>query len=144
MRALLVAGALAVIIGVVALVANSVRWQGDAPPGELGPSEAQLNRAEDQAVQKSEPRQHLSEVEIRRFQERLEAAGFPAGSEKGIITPQTEAALRGYQEKYGLPVTGVLDEKTQSSLVAGRTPTPGNPTDGKSVPGGTAPGGSPR
>jgi peptidoglycan hydrolase-like protein with peptidoglycan-binding domain len=144
MRALLVAGALVVIIGVVALVANSVRWQDDAPPVELGPSEAQQNRAEEQAVQHSEPRQQLSEVEIRRYQERLEAAGFSTGAEKGVMTPETEAALRAYQKKYGLPVTGVFDEKTQSSLVAGRVPTPGDPTDGQSVPGGTAPGGSPR
>jgi peptidoglycan hydrolase-like protein with peptidoglycan-binding domain len=144
MRAFLVAGALAVIIGVAALVATSVRWRDDRPPRELGPSEAQQNRAEKQAVQHSEPRPRLSEVEIRRYQERLEAAGFPAGAEKGMITPQTETALRAYQKTYGIPVTGALDETTQSSLVAGRTLTPGDPTDGKSIPGGTAPLGSPR
>jgi len=144
MRALLVAGALAVIIGVAILVANSVRWQDDVPPGALGPSEAQQNRAQEQAVQRSVPPEQLSEFEIRRYQEQLEAAGFPTGTEKGIITPQTEAALRAYQEKYKLPVTGMLDETTQNSLIAGRSPMPGEPTDGKSVPGGTAPAGSPR
>jgi peptidoglycan hydrolase-like protein with peptidoglycan-binding domain len=57
---------------------------------------------------------------------------------------ETEAALRAYQAKYGLPVTGELDDATQRSLVAGQTPTPGRPTEGESIPGGTAPGGSPR
>jgi peptidoglycan hydrolase-like protein with peptidoglycan-binding domain len=60
------------------------------------------------------------------------------------MTPQTEAALRAYQQRYGLPTTGRLDEATQRSLAAGQMPTPGRPTEGESIPGGTAPGGSPR
>ena len=61
------------------------------------------------------------------------------------MTPQTEAALRAYQGKYGLPVTGIFDEATQRSLTAGETLEPGRPTvEGTSMPGGTAPSGSPR
>ena len=144
MRALLIVVALAVVIGAGALIATSVQWRGDTPQADLGPSEAQQNRAEEVAVQKSTPPQQLSEVQIRRYQEQLDKAGFSTGSEKGVITPQTEVALRAYQQNYGLPITGVLDEATQRSLVAGHTPTPGRPTEGQSVPGGTAPGGSPR
>jgi peptidoglycan hydrolase-like protein with peptidoglycan-binding domain len=144
MRALLITLAVAVIIGAVALVGLSVRWQANAPQGRLGPSEAQQNRAQEHAVHKSVPPQQLSEPQIRRYQEQLEAEGFPTGAEKGTITPQTEAALRAYQQKYGLPTTGELDDATQRSLVAGQTPTPGRPTEGESVPGGTAPSGSPR
>lgn len=144
MRALLVAGALVVIIGVVALVANSVRWQDDAPPVELGPSEAQQNRAEERVVRKSAPPEQLSQAQIRRYQEQLDGEGFPTGSEKGTLTPETEDALRAYQQKYGLPVTGELDDATQRSLLAGQTPAPGRPTEGESIPGGTAPSGSPR
>jgi peptidoglycan hydrolase-like protein with peptidoglycan-binding domain len=144
MRALLITVALTVIIGAIALVGFSVRRPGDTSPNNLGPSEAQQNRAEEQAVQKSVTPQQLTEAQIRRYQEQLETAGFATGSEKGMITPETEAALRAYQQKYGLPVTGVLDEATQRSLVAAKTPTPGRPTEGQSVPGGAAPGGDPR
>jgi peptidoglycan hydrolase-like protein with peptidoglycan-binding domain len=144
MRVLMIAVAVAVVVGAVAFVATSVRWQDHLPQSELGPSEAQQNRAQEQAVQKSVPPQQLNQPQIRRYQEQLDTQGFPTGPEKGRITPQTEAALRAYQQKYGLPVTGMLDEATQSSLVAGRMPTPDNPTEGKSVPGGTAPSGSPR
>jgi peptidoglycan hydrolase-like protein with peptidoglycan-binding domain len=136
--------ALAVIVGAVALVGISVRWRDNTSPDKLGPSEAQQNRAQEQVVKKSAPPQQLSEVQIRRFQEQLDAAGFPTGSEKGTITPETENALRAYQQKNGLAVTGMLDEETQSSLSAGRTPAPGTPTRGESVPGGMAPSGSPR
>jgi peptidoglycan hydrolase-like protein with peptidoglycan-binding domain len=144
MRALLITLAVAVIIGAVALVGLSVRWQANTPQGRLGPSEAQQNRAQEHAAQKSVQSQQLSEPQIRRYQEQLDAEGFPTGSEKGTMTPQTEAALRAYQQKYGLPTTGELDDVTQRSLVAGQTPTPGRPTEGESVPGGTSPSRSPR
>jgi peptidoglycan hydrolase-like protein with peptidoglycan-binding domain len=144
MRTFLIAIVIVVIVGAVGLVAVSVRWQRSAPPGELGPSEAQQNRAEETAAHKSEPPQQLGEPQIRHFQEQLDALGFAAGTEKGIITPQTEAALRAYQHANGLPVTGMLDAATQRSLSAGQTREPGKPTHGQSVPGGTAPSGSPR
>jgi peptidoglycan hydrolase-like protein with peptidoglycan-binding domain len=144
MRALLIVLAVAVVVGAVALVGISIRWPDDTARDELGPSEAQQRRAQQQAVQKSVPPQQLTEAQIRRYQEQLDAEGFTTGSEKGTITPQTEAALRAYQQRYGLPTTGELDEATQRSLVAGRMPTPGKAVEGESVPGGTAPGGSPR
>ena len=144
MRVLLIALAIVVVVGAVALVGISVQWRDNTPQETLGPSEAQQNRAEEQAVQKSAPPQQLNETQIRRYQERLDAEGFSTGSEKGNITPETEAALRAYQRKNGLPATGTLDEATQRSLVAGQMPTPGRPTEGQSVPGGDAPSGSPR
>jgi peptidoglycan hydrolase-like protein with peptidoglycan-binding domain len=144
MRGLLITLAIVAFVGAVALVGLSVQWRDNAPQENLGPSEAQQNRAQEYAVQKSTPPQQLNETQIRRYQEQLDVKGFPTGSEKGTITLQTEAALRAYQEQYGLPITGELDDATQRSLVAGQTPTPGRPTEGESIPGGTAPSGSPR
>jgi hypothetical protein len=144
MRALLITLAVAVVAGAVVLVGLSVQWQDQTPRDQLGPSEAQQNQAQEQTVQKSTPPQQLSPAQIRRYQEQLDVEGFATGSEKGAITPQTEAALRAYQRKYGLRTTGELDEATQRSLVAGQMPTPGRPTEGESVPGGTSPSGSPR
>ena len=144
MRALLITLAVIVVIGAVALVGISVKWRDHTPQADLGPSEAQQNREEDRTVKRSTPPQQLNETQIRRYQEQLEAEGFSTGSEKGRITPETEVALRAYQQKNGLPATGTLDEATQRSLVAGQMPTPGRPTEGQSVPGGDAPSGSPR
>ena len=144
MRALLITLAIVVFVGAVALVGFSVQWRNNMSQPELGPSEAQQNRAEERAVRKSVPPQQLSQAQIRSYQEQLDREGFPTGSEKGAFTQQTEAALRAYQHKYGLPITGELDDATQRSLVAGQTPTPGRPTEGESIPGGTAPSGSPR
>jgi len=140
----LIALAVIVVIGAVALVGTSVQWRDHTSQADPGPSEAQQNRAEEQTVRRSTPPQQLNEAQIRRYQEQLEAEGFSTGTEKGSITPETETALRAYQQKNGLPLTGAFDAATQRSLVAGYTPTPGKPTEGQSVPGGTAPGGSPR
>jgi peptidoglycan hydrolase-like protein with peptidoglycan-binding domain len=144
MRTLLIVITIVIVVAAAGFIAVSVRWQRPTPPGALGPSEAQQNRAEESAVRKSELPQQLGETQIRHFQEQLDTAGFPTGSEKGTITPQTEGALRAYQRSNGLPVTGALDAATQRSLSAGQTREPGKPTHGQSMPGGTAPGGSPR
>jgi peptidoglycan hydrolase-like protein with peptidoglycan-binding domain len=144
MRVGLIVLAVIVVIGAVALVGISVQWRERTPQTDLGPSEAQQNRAEERTVQKSIPPHPLNEAQIRRYQEQLEAEGFSTGSEKGSITPETETALRAYQAKHGLATTGELDEATQRSLVAGQSPTPGRPTEGQSVPGGAAPRGNPR
>lgn len=106
MRVLLIVMAVVVVIGAVVFVATSVRWRGDPSQSDLGPSEAQQNRAEQHAVQQSTDPQPLTEAQIRGFQEQLDTAGFPTGTDKGAMTPQTEAALRAYRGKYGLPVTG--------------------------------------
>lgn len=144
MRLLLTIVALAGALAAAALIAISVQWQRDVSQGELGPSEAQQRREQQQAVQESVPPQQLTTAQIRHYQEQLDTAGFATGPEKGTITAQTEAALRAYQEKHGLPPTGMFDEETQRSLAAGRTPAPPRTTEGESIPGGTAPGGSPR
>ena len=144
MRTLLITLTIVIFVGAAVLVGLSVRWQDNVSEPQLGPSEAQQNRAEERVVRKSVPPEQLNQAQIRHYQERLDSRGFPTGAEKGTLTPETEEALRAYQQKYGLPVTGELDNATQRSLQAGQMPAPGRPTEGESIPGGTAPGGSPR
>jgi hypothetical protein len=69
MRGLLITLAIAVVVGAVALVGFSVQWRDNAPVDDLGPSEAQQNRAQESAVQKSTPAYQLNEAQIRRYQE---------------------------------------------------------------------------
>lgn len=91
--------------------------------------------------------------ELRQAQAALKAAGFYKGAIDGIIGPETEDALRKYQQQAGLPQSGRLDHTTLSRLLnaaasettaseAG-TPPAANPTSaatGSTVPGpGNAP-----
>jgi len=54
---------------------------------------------------------------IRRAQTQLRALGFDPGPTDGDFGPQTEAALRAYQQAHRLPQTGRLDEVTLRSLL---------------------------
>jgi len=57
---------------------------------------------------------------LRDAQRQLKALGFNPGSTDGTFGPQTEAALRAYQQAYRLPETGRLDETTGRSLLRER------------------------
>ena len=50
------------------------------------------------------------------IQERLKAEGVYTGPVDGEMSAQTEAALRAYQQKQGLPVSGAADEATVREL----------------------------
>jgi peptidoglycan hydrolase-like protein with peptidoglycan-binding domain len=54
---------------------------------------------------------------IQQAQRQLKALGFDPGGTDGTFGPQTEAALRGYQQAHRLPQTGRLDEVTLRSLL---------------------------
>jgi murein L,D-transpeptidase YcbB/YkuD len=45
--------------------------------------------------------------------------GFDPGPVDGIYTAQTQAAVRAYQARYGLPVSGLLDYATRLQLLPG-------------------------
>ena len=45
--------------------------------------------------------------------------GFDPGHVDGIYTAQTQAAVRAYQARYGLPVSGLLDYATRLQLLPG-------------------------
>jgi hypothetical protein len=53
---------------------------------------------------------------LRQVQERLQAAGVAPGPLDGRLGPQTRAALRRYQQRQGLQVTGTLDPQTLQAL----------------------------
>ena len=46
----------------------------------------------------------------------LRALGLYVGSIDGVVGPQTSAALRAAQDRFGLPVTGRIDARTRRSL----------------------------
>jgi peptidoglycan hydrolase-like protein with peptidoglycan-binding domain len=52
----------------------------------------------------------------------LRQMGFDPGPIDGIFTAQTQAAVRAYQARYGLPVSGLLDLSTRQELKLGVDP----------------------
>jgi peptidoglycan hydrolase-like protein with peptidoglycan-binding domain len=66
--------------------------------------------------QRPEQKQLITKDNLKLVQERLKAEGVYAGPVDGEMNAQTEAALRAYQEKQGLPVSGAADETTLKQL----------------------------
>jgi membrane-bound lytic murein transglycosylase B len=58
----------------------------------------------------------LTQAERLELQQRLNAAGFDAGTPDGVFGRRTEAAIRGYQQAQGLTVTGVASPALLASL----------------------------
>jgi hypothetical protein len=61
-------------------------------------------------------RSAAAQARLRQVQERLRAAGFSPGALDGRLGPQTRTALRRYQQRKGLPVTGNPDPQTIRAL----------------------------
>jgi murein L,D-transpeptidase YcbB/YkuD len=62
---------------------------------------------------------HVAEARLRDF-------GFDPGLVDGVFTAQTQAAVRPFQARYGLPVSGLLDRATREELKLGVDPRRGD------------------
>ena len=61
----------------------------------------------------------LTPGDIQVAQENLRALGFDPGPVNGVFTAETQAAVRAYQAREGLPVSGLLDRVTRRELLPG-------------------------
>jgi peptidoglycan hydrolase-like protein with peptidoglycan-binding domain len=82
----------------------------------LGPVLVEAGTAGTTGEQRPEQKQLLTKDNLKLVQERLTAEGVYAGPLDGEVNAQTEAALRAYQQKHGLPVSGAADEATLKQL----------------------------
>jgi peptidoglycan hydrolase-like protein with peptidoglycan-binding domain len=64
----------------------------------------------------------LTAGDIHVAEARLKDFGCDPGPVDGIFTVQTQAAVRAFQAKYGLPVSGLLDRATREELKLGVDP----------------------
>jgi peptidoglycan hydrolase-like protein with peptidoglycan-binding domain len=92
----------------VVMLMCSVLW--------LGPILVETGTAGTTGQQRPEQQQLISKDNLKLVQERLKAEGVYAGPVDGELNAQTEAALRQYQEKRGIPVSGAVDEETLRQL----------------------------
>jgi hypothetical protein len=52
-------------------------------------------------------------------EEHLRDFGYDPGPVDGHFTAETQAAVRAYQARYGLPISGILDRPTRRELLPG-------------------------
>jgi hypothetical protein len=68
----------------------------------------------------------LTRVNIQVAEVRLKDFGFDPGPVDGTYTAETQAAIRAFQARYGLPVSGLLDRPTREELKLGVDPKRGD------------------
>jgi peptidoglycan hydrolase-like protein with peptidoglycan-binding domain len=64
----------------------------------------------------------LTSGDIQLAERRLRDFGFDPGPVDGTFTAQTQVAVRAFQARYGLPVSGLLDHTTRDELKLGVDP----------------------
>jgi peptidoglycan hydrolase-like protein with peptidoglycan-binding domain len=64
----------------------------------------------------------LTVGDIQVAETRLKDFGFNPGPVDGVFTAETQAAVRGFQARYGLIVSGLLDRATREELKLGVDP----------------------
>jgi peptidoglycan hydrolase-like protein with peptidoglycan-binding domain len=65
------------------------------------------------------PDRLLTAGDIQIAEAHLQAFGFDPGPVDGLLTAQTQAAVRAFQARYGLPGSGLLDRATRAELPLG-------------------------
>ena len=75
-----------------------------------------------QESERPAPDRLLTKGDIQVAEARLKDFGFDPGPVDGIFTAQTQAAVRAFQARYGLPVSGLLDRPTREELKLGVDP----------------------
>jgi peptidoglycan hydrolase-like protein with peptidoglycan-binding domain len=66
----------------------------------------------------------LTPGDIQMAETHLREFGFDPGPVDGVFTAQTQEAVRAFQRRYGLSVSGLLDYETRLELVPGLDPVP--------------------
>ena len=67
-------------------------------------------------LERPAPDRILTRGDIQVAEERLKIFGVDPGPVDGICTAQTQAAVRAFQVRYVLPVSGLLDRATREQL----------------------------
>jgi len=130
MKRLLLATAACLALSLPAMAQNNSPSTNSAAPAAQQQNQSAktgMNKAQDQnGAQKeanNEQRQSqeikpssLDKREIKQIQMNLDKAGFNAKRADGIWGPETEQALRSFQQKKNLPGNGQLNQQTLAAL----------------------------
>jgi lipid-binding SYLF domain-containing protein len=75
-----------------------------------------LQAGMDQGARPADQTIAFSIEDVRKVQQALRTRGYDPGAINGMMSSETQAAIRQFQAANNLPVTGVLDERTQAEL----------------------------
>jgi peptidoglycan hydrolase-like protein with peptidoglycan-binding domain len=118
-RLTLLAGAIALAVGSTAALAAGEMRDRQATGADPAPTATQSGVPADT---------------VRQVQQKLKTEGFDPGPVDGVLGPQTESALRDWQQSKGISASGRVDRPTLAALGLGERGAGGMP-GGASAPG---------
>ena len=134
-----------ILSGAVGLVCSPA-WSQEAP-GETrqpNPNQTRPGRGENQipgAHPSGTP--ELSKSDMQKVEEALRAKGYQVGKIDGVADDDARKAIRSFQQDNGMPITGVVDQRTADRLGVKLSAKAGKSQDrstsGMPEQGGTAP-----
>ncbi|MGH7824535.1 MAG: peptidoglycan-binding domain-containing protein [Candidatus Binatia bacterium] len=86
-----------------------------ASQGSTNPEQGMARSQENQGMANSQWGM-MNATQVRQVQKKLNDMGFHAGQVDGVWGPNTQAALRNFQQAKGLDATGRLNEQTMNAL----------------------------
>jgi peptidoglycan hydrolase-like protein with peptidoglycan-binding domain len=98
---------------------DTPRAQGGGEAAVTGQTGSNLGSSPAQKTPTSSAGMAASSEEIRQIQQALKDRGQDPGTVNGVMTPQTQQALRTFQSQQGLNATGTLDAQTRTALGVG-------------------------
>jgi peptidoglycan hydrolase-like protein with peptidoglycan-binding domain len=135
--------ALAVTVGGVMLATSAIAQSGavSSPAGSADTSKSGAPKSNPDTTKSDAPKpeamkstpshnsaQQADHTQVKAMQQALKDKGHDPGAVDGEMGPKTEAALRDYQQKEGLPATGTADAETMAKLTVAASPSDGSAT----------------
>ena len=112
--------------------ADQIRKEGDRRADQVRGKTDKMDRAWDKTKAKTREMKDKvtgddrdygrASADVRSAQQALQHQGFDPGPIDGVMGPRTSAAVRDFQQKENLTVTGQLDAETRARLTAGGAP----------------------
>jgi len=90
-------------------------------------TKAKTREAKDKVTGKLSGDGHAAKGDVRNVQQALRDRGFDPGPIDGVKGPRTTAAVKEFQQKENLNVTGSLDAETNARLTSSGTPPAASP-----------------
>ncbi len=107
----------AIVVGGTFGIATEPSWSQDTPRGVRQANPEQSPPGANQNIPTSRSAaQELSTNDMKLVQQRLQEKGYNPGTLNGTADDTTRAAIRKFQQDQGIPVTGMVDERTVNEL----------------------------
>jgi len=101
---------------IIFFIFNNVACTNLTKNKQIQASEKKTEKAKPEVQTKNEPEPTTTSMDLAWSQHNLDILGYEPGNFDGKLTAKTKAALKSFQKKFKLPITGKLNKSTYRAL----------------------------